>query len=52
MSFMPAVYDKILSCFALGLGHPEDYFREVRARCPLPLPSVHCPCQSPIQGGA
>ena len=26
---MPSVYDRILSCFALGLGYPEDFFREV-----------------------
>ena len=26
---MPSVYDRILSCFARGLGYPEDFFREV-----------------------
>ncbi len=33
---MPAIYDKILSCFAVGLGHKEDFFREVCASsfCP------------------
>ena len=51
MSYMPAVYDKILACFALGLGRPEDYFKEVRAaaHCPVPsaqclLPIAQCPC--------
>ena len=27
---MPSVYDRILSCFALGLGYTEDFFKEVR----------------------
>jgi isopenicillin N synthase-like dioxygenase len=31
MEAMPSVYDRILSCFALGLGYPEKFFREV---CP------------------
>lgn len=31
MGAMPSVYDRILSCFALGLGYPEDFFREVRS---------------------
>ena len=26
---MPSVYDRILSCFARGLGYPEDFFCEV-----------------------
>ena len=26
-----AVVEKIMSCFALGMGLPEDYFKEVRA---------------------
>lgn len=26
MYAMPAVYNKILSSFALGLGYPEDFF--------------------------
>ncbi len=25
----PPVVDQIMSCFALGLGWPEDYFKEV-----------------------
>ena len=30
MAAMPAVYDKVLACCALGLGLPEDFFVEVR----------------------
>ncbi len=29
MAAMPLVYNRILSCFALGLGYPEDFFKEV-----------------------
>ncbi|CAK0783804.1 hypothetical protein CVIRNUC_007004 [Coccomyxa viridis] len=28
MGAMPNVYDRILSCFALGLGYPEGFFKE------------------------
>ncbi len=27
---MPQVYDRVLSCFAKGLGYPEDFFVAVR----------------------
>jgi isopenicillin N synthase-like dioxygenase len=30
MAAMPSVYERILSCFALGLGYPEDFFKQVR----------------------
>ncbi len=30
----PSVYDKVLSCFALGLGFEEDFFQQVC--CVLP----------------
>ena len=37
MGVMPSVYDRILSCFALGLGYPEDFFKEVCLATPRPL---------------
>ena len=37
MGAMPNVYDRILSCFALGLGYPEGFFKEVRIARPTPL---------------
>ncbi len=27
---MPEVYNKILSCYAIGLGFPEDFFEKAR----------------------
>lgn len=32
MAAMPSVYDRILACFALGLGYPEDFFKRVCAQ--------------------
>ena len=29
MNALPPVVDRILSCFAVGIGFPEDYFKEV-----------------------
>ena len=31
MIALPPVVDKVMSCFALGLGFPEDFFEEVGA---------------------
>ncbi len=41
MASMPQVYDRVLSCFAKGLGYPEDFF--VAVCLPSHLPS----CDSP-----
>ena len=32
MHALPPVVDRVMSCFALGLGFPEDFFKEVRSR--------------------
>ena len=37
MAAMPPVYERILSCFALGLGYPEGFFKEVRCASSEPL---------------
>ena len=29
MNALPPVVDRILSCFAVGIGFPENYFKEV-----------------------
>ena len=29
MNALPPVVDKVMSCFAIGLGFPEDFFKEV-----------------------
>ena len=46
MGAMPNVYERILSCFALGLGYPEEFFKEVCARRSRPL---LCCCLDIIQ---
>lgn len=33
MNALPPVVDRILSCFAVGIGFPEDYFKEVNISC-------------------
>ncbi len=43
MGAMPSVYDRILSCFALGLGYPENFFREVCYLYPH-CPFIWAPC--------
>ena len=30
MAAVPAVYSQILSCYARGLGFPEDFFTQAR----------------------
>ena len=39
MAAYPDVFNKILSCYALGLGYPEDFFRKAG-------PPVAC-CRAP-----
>jgi hypothetical protein len=39
---MVPVFNKILECYALGLGFPEDFFREVRG---AHVPSHHAHAQ-------
>ena len=41
MGAMPNVYDRILSCFALGLGYPENFFKEVHSLRFRPLLCCH-----------
>ena len=42
MNSLPPVVDKVMSCFALGLGFPEQFFKEVRSGLPpSPSSSVH-----------
>ena len=33
MNAMPPVVDKIMSCIAIGLGFPEDFFKDVSQLC-------------------
>ena len=40
---MPQVYDRVLSCFAKGLGYPEDFFVAVRSYFSL----LQCECTRP-----
>ena len=37
MHALPPVVDRVMSCFALGLGFPEDFFKEVPLH-PVPQP--------------
>ena len=34
MNALPPVVDRVLSCFAIGLGYPEDKFKQASLRFP------------------
>ena len=48
MAAMPQVYERVLSCFAQGLGYPEDFFVAVRPLFTLPS----CVCTQPCPRSA
>lgn len=42
---MPQVYDRVLSCFAKGLGYPEDFFAAVCPPSYLPSHDLYQCCK-------
>ena len=46
---MPQVYDRVLSCFAKGLGYPEDFFVAVCPSLCLPSRDLYQRCKPALR---
>lgn len=49
MNALPPVVDRVLSCFALGLGYPENIFKEASLNEDV-ADDMHCLRLSPMVG--
>ena len=49
MNALPPVVDRVLSCFAIGLGYPEDKFKQASPLGTLASVEVHFLYPSPAR---